>query len=86
MKKTNTPYIIALLFTAILALPVFAAAAQVAAKAEVSRAEVAKGETFSYKLSVISEGEAGDTGTAFSTRPHRLRRDRQVPDHLRQGD
>lgn len=42
-----------------LALPLSAPAYQVSAKAEVSRAEVAKGETFSYKLSLISEGQAG---------------------------
>jgi len=48
-----------ILVLAMLALPLCASAAQVAAKAEVSRTEVAKGETFSYKLSIISEGQAG---------------------------
>lgn len=47
------------LVLALLALPLCASAAQVAAKAEVSRPEVGKGETFTYTLSVISEGQAG---------------------------
>lgn len=48
-----------LLVLAMLALPLCAAAYQVSAKAEVSRAEVAKGQKFTYRLSIISESQAG---------------------------
>ena len=47
------------LLLAMMVLPLSASAYQVSAKAEVSRAEVAKGETFTYKLSIIEEGQAG---------------------------
>ena len=50
---------IVFLLLAMMALPLSASAYQVSAKAEVSRAEVAKGETFTYKLSIIEEGQAG---------------------------
>jgi len=47
-----------LLLTFILAFPALAHAYQVALEASASKPAVAKGETFTYKLSIIEEGEA----------------------------
>ena len=48
------------LFFIVLALPAHALAYQVALDAKASKAEVAKGETFTYTLRIIEEGEANE--------------------------
>lgn len=55
MKK----YLLVLLIFSCLSMPAAASAYQAALEASASRAEVAKGETFTYKLSIIEEGQAG---------------------------
>ncbi len=57
MRRTSL-IIIALL--ALLALPAYALAYQASVQASANRTEVGKGETFTYKLSVIEEGEASE--------------------------
>jgi hypothetical protein len=55
MKRYSFIFVLALL----LSFPALAAAYQVALEASASKPEVGKGETFTYKLSIIEEGEAG---------------------------
>lgn len=55
MKRYSFIFVLTLL----LSFPVLARAYQVALDASASKPEVGKGETFTYKLSVIEEGEAG---------------------------